>query len=76
MPRRASHVPKGDADDTLRFCGADLRDMRLIAARDFLAERDPHRLIRLLDAIYARGFRDGWARGLRRAAAPRDGGAA
>lgn len=57
----------GDADDSLHLSGADLRAIRRRAALDMLNDRDPDRLIRLLDAIYRKGYRDGWARGVRAA---------
>jgi hypothetical protein len=56
--------------DDLKFSGADLRHIRRTAARDVLDDRDPERLIRILDQIYTKGFRDGFARG-RRAPLPR-----
>jgi hypothetical protein len=64
MPGRKRH-DRHDAPDSLHLSGADLRAIRRKAAMDVIEDRDPDRLVRLLDAIYRKGLRDGILRGRR-----------
>lgn len=67
MPGRARHEQDGGPADSLRLSGADMRAIRRRAALDVIEDRDPERLVRILDAVYLRGYRDGVARGIRAA---------
>lgn len=67
MPRRPAHEEDGGAEDNLRLCGADLRMIRRRAAEDLIDDRDPLRVIRILDAVYWNGYRAGLARRVRAA---------
>lgn len=67
MPGRAPHERDGRAPDSLHLSGADMRAIRRRAALDVIDDRGPDRLVRLLDAVYLRGYRDGMARGVRAA---------
>lgn len=67
MTARADRDRGIAAADHLRLSGADMRAIRRRAAMDLIEDRDPDRIIRLLDAVYLNGYRAGVARGVRAA---------